>query len=382
MHPYRKRLAKNPVFKTLSSVKITVACLGLLFILTFWGTIDQVQNGLYLSQARFFNSWAFTFWGFVPFPGARLVLWVMFINLSSVAAIRLVYRWDKLGITVIHAGLMLFFVAAFVTFHSVEEANITLMEGEATNTASAYHNWELAVWTQEDGRNQVVAFDSDHLQKGDKLSFERYGMTANVLAYYRNCEAYGAEGEHDHDTVLNDSGIKTLKPVGLSKEPEKNIPGVIIKLEGTDQGTQNILLFGREADPYQFIKDGRTHYVKLRLKRFEIPFIIRLKDFTMERHPNTDIARSYESLVEVISRKVPREVLISMNEPLRHKDYTMYQASYSVDQMGREHSTLAVVRNQGRWLPYIATFITFAGLLIHCFLMAFPIKSKRRRAAK
>ena len=38
----------------LGSVRITVACLFLLFILTFWGTIAQVQQGLYAAQDRFF----------------------------------------------------------------------------------------------------------------------------------------------------------------------------------------------------------------------------------------------------------------------------------------------------------------------------------------
>jgi len=101
MHPLRKKLNNNLVIRFLSSVKITVVCLSLLFILTLWGTIDQVNNGLYLSQERFFNSLIFTFWGFIPFPGARLVLWVLFINLVCVSLVRLVYQWSKVGIIII-----------------------------------------------------------------------------------------------------------------------------------------------------------------------------------------------------------------------------------------------------------------------------------------
>ena len=44
--------------------------------------------------------------------------------------------------------------------------------------------------------------------------------------------------------------------------------------------------------------------------------------------------------------------------------------------MGNEASTLAVVKNGGWILPYIATFVTFAGLTIHFIMMAFTSKRK------
>lgn len=382
MHPIRKRFNKNSIIKALSSIKITVACLSLLFILTLWGTIDQVSNGLYLSQARFFNSWAFTFWGFVPFPGARLVLWVFFINLTCVALTRLVYRWSKAGIIITHFGLLLFFVASFVMFHGVEESSITLAEGEGTNVSSAYHNWELSLWTQDGNKKQVVAFDADYLQRGQKLDFEKYGISATVKSFHRNCDAYGDPEPDQKGVIYNSSGIQSLKATPLDKEPGRNFPGGIFQLQGADQSDLSILLYGAEQEPFPIVKDGKTYYIMLRKKRFPVPFILRLKDFMMEHHPNTTMARSYKSLVEVLARGVSREVLISMNEPLRHKSYTLYQASYSIDRSGKEYSTLAVVRNSGRLLPYIATFVTCVGLTIHLLMMAFGPKMRARRKKK
>ncbi len=382
MHPFRKKLNKNPIINFLSSVKITVVCLSLLFILTLWGTIDQVNNGLYLSQERFFNSWMFTFWGILPFPGARLVLWILFINLVSVSLVRLVYQWSKAGIIIIHCGLLLFFVAAFVTFHCVEESNVTLMEGEESNVSSAYHNWELSLWTQQGDKRQVIAFDADHLRRGQELNFQKHGFKAIVQSYCRNCEAYGNSEGEAKNAVLNLSGIQSFKSISLNKQPQKNIPGIIFQLQGADQGDLNILLFGGESKPYPIVREGKTYYMKLRLKRFSMPFILRLKDFMMEKHPNTEIARSYKSLVEVESGGVSREVLISMNEPMRYKNFTLYQASYAIDQFGRELSTLAVVKNSGRLLPYIATFATFAGLVLHLVMMAFPKSRKARKKTK
>jgi hypothetical protein len=378
MHPIRKQLNHNLIIKALSSVKITVACLVLLFILTLWGTIDQVYNGLYLAQARFFNSWVFTFWGFVPFPGAHLVMWVLFINLTCVSMVRFVYSWSKIGITIIHVGLLLFFVAAFVTLHGVKESNITLVEGEASNVSSAYHHWELSVWTEKGHQKQVAAFDADHLKPGQKFDFEKFGLSTTVKSYYPNCDAYGASPEQA-GVLLNGSGIGLLKPTPYDKELEKNSPGGIFHLQGADRGDIDILLYGGEHEPLLIDKGEETYHVMLRRKRFTLPFILRLKDFMMERHPNTDIARSYQSLVEVFTNGVPREALISMNKPLRYKDFTLYQASYSIDDFGREHSTLAVVRNSGRLLPYIATFVTFAGLAIHLLMMVFAPGIKQRK---
>lgn len=379
MRPFRKKLNRNPVIKTLSSVRITVVCLVLLFILTLWGTVDQVQSGLYLAQARFFNSWVFTFWGFVPFPGARLVLWTLFINLVCAALVRLAYRRSNAGIIITHFGILLFFVAAFVTFHGVEESYITLMEGAGSNVSTAYHVWELSVWTQDDDKKQVVAFDANRFRPGQRLDFGKYGFSVAVKSYYPNCEAYRPSAAGHTSALLNSSGIESLKPAPLHKDPEKNLPGGIFQLEGADQDGLNILLYGGETKPLTITRGGKTYHMMLRLKRLPLPFTLRLKDFMMERHPGTDIARSYKSLVEVLTRGASREALISMNKPLRYKNFTLYQSSYAVDRSGRESSTLAVVRNPGRLLPYIATFVTFAGLAAHLLMMAFRFKIKTRR---
>ena len=387
MATFRKPLQRNPVIKSCASLKITLTCLILLFILTFWGTVDQVYNGLYLTQERFFNSFFFLVGGFIPFPGAQLVLWVMFINLVCVALTRFVYNRDHIGITIIHGGLLLFFVAAFVTLHCVEESHLTLMEGEAANVSSAYHDWEIAAWKESGREKGVIAYDAAGLRAGQQLSFppegslsEEYGLTLTVGHCYPNSEAYF--GTQASSAVLSASGVGTLKPVPLDKAPEKNFPGCILTVEGIAP----VILYGAEDKPLKIAKDGREYFLQLRRKNFPLPFLLRLKDFTVEWHPNTEVASSYKSLVEIIPPPAGslsagggslREVLISMNKPLRYKNFTLYQASYSIDKFGRETSTLAVVKNTGRLLPYVATFMTFAGLALHFLLMAFKAKSGR-----
>ena len=62
-----------------SSMRLTVVCLALALVLVFWGTLAQVELGLYKAQNEFFRSF-FIFWqpagaGWrIPiFPGGYLV---------------------------------------------------------------------------------------------------------------------------------------------------------------------------------------------------------------------------------------------------------------------------------------------------------------------
>jgi len=243
------------MIKALSSLRITVACLFLLFILTFWGTIAQVQQGLFAAQERFFNSFFFLAAGFIPFPGAQLVLWVLFVNLicSLILTFKKYTQWANVGLLIIHLGLILYFIAAFMIFHFAQESNVRLAEGEETNVSFA-------------------------------------------------------------------------------------------------------------TQPF--------------LKEIPLPFTIKLDHFKAEFHPGTDVAKSFESLVTITTGSLKRQVRIYMNNPLRYKDYTVYQASYDTDSSGKQHSTLAVVKNFARAMPYMACFTVFFGLALHFFIQAFMAKAK------
>ena len=363
------------LIQRLSSIKITVVCLFLLFILTFWGTVAQVGQGLYYSQERFFNSLIFWVWGWLPFPGARLVLWVLFINLLCVTATR--FRHYKpsthLGILIIHFGLLLYFVAAFATFYGVKETQLTLMEGSGANTSWAYHDWELSVWTQDGEKRQVVGIDTKKFAPGGILTLNEFGLTVLVKDFYSNSHAYKTQDEMTNQ-VKNDSGIQAIKEAPRQIEPEKNFPGGIFKVKQQKTDFGDVLLFGGESTPTQIEAGSKKYFFQLRRKRLPLPFVLKLKDFKMELHPNTQIARSYQSLVEIQNNDVSREVLISMNKPLRYKDFTFYQASYAIDGLGRELSTLAVVKNSMRILPYIASLLTFAGMALHFISRAFQSK--------
>jgi hypothetical protein len=94
-------------------------------------------------------------------------------------------------------------------------------------------------------------------------------------------------------------------------------------------------------------------------------------------YPGSDIAKSYESQVILKTRSFSRKVLISMNKPLRHENFTIFQSSYFIAKDGTESSIFAVVKNSGRMFPYISSLIILLGLLIH--FLAMLVEKKRKK---
>lgn len=89
---------------------------------------------------------------------------------------------------------------------------------------------------------------------------------------------------------------------------------------------------------------------------------LKLKDFRVGNYQGTERAASYESQVEVPGRG---EITISMNEPLKHKGFTFYQASFEKDERGRPvTSILSVNYDPGRWLKYLGSFLIVLGTIL------------------
>jgi len=376
MSEWRKHIAQIDIIQRCASIKITVSCLSALFLLVFFGTIAQIDQGLYLAQARYFHSWYFLILGFLPFPGAKCVLTILFINLVCVSLIRFVYKWSHIGIILIHVGLLTYFISAYVTYKIVQETNVTLLEGEETNVSLAYHDWELSIWEpNETNSKNVLAYDTKGLVSGDILTFPDLDFSLFVKEYYSNASAFMSPEQDRKEIHINASGIQSFSDKGFQKEPEKNMPGIIFNVKD-EMDHIDVLLYGGENRPTIVTIHDKPYAFALRRKRHPLLILIKLDDFEMEKHPGTEIARSYKSHVRVMHEGLERRVLIYMNHPLRLNHYTFYQASYSIDQLGRQRSTLAVVKNKGWLMPYISATVTFLGLIVHFLTKAFSKKNR------
>jgi hypothetical protein len=106
-------------------------------------------------------------------------------------------------------------------------------------------------------------------------------------------------------------------------------------------------------------------------RRIDLKFDIFLKKFEVGRYHGTNRAASYQSLVETPEGE---EVLISMNEPLKYKGLTFYQASFEEGpDLQPKSSILSVNYDPGRWVKYL-------GSLIICLGIVWLFYQKRRSA--
>jgi ABC-type transport system involved in cytochrome c biogenesis permease subunit len=373
-----KQLKQSPVVRFLASPKLTVICLLALIILTIWGTIYQADHGLFQAKKRFFQSWFLLLNGILPFPGTVLVFWVMFINLLFSLLFRIGFKLANIGNILTHLGVLIMLVGGFFTFQYAFESNLTLRENEGSNFSKAYHQWELSLWKVRNNTKEISALDTDDLSQGEELAIEE--LEIRVKEYYTNCQAKLADRMESKQALINSSGIGILKNVEEQNEPARNVAGIVfaIKHKG-EKDYRNILLYGRDPKPTSLTLGNETYHFKLQRKRYLLPFYIKLIDFKKILYPGSDIVKSYESHVEIQTNGLSREVVISMNKPLRYKDYSIFQSSYYIGQDGRENSTFSVVKNWGRLFPYISSILIFIGLAIHFLVMVFKRKTTPKR---
>lgn len=357
--------------KYLSSFKLTLFVLVSLMFLVFFGTLYQAEHGLYLAQKKFFDSLIIVD-GFLILPGAVLIMCIAFINLSAFLCFKFKYSWAKSGIFIIHLGLMSLLLGGFYTLYFSKESLISLREGEQSNFSTDYYKWQLRVIKEstKNGAKSIneilIPFDLDskNINPESIKALKKALPQLNLEKYYPNGRVF--------ETPFAGTIPKELE---LNKEFEQNTPLFIFSDSETqekvylDNFDYRVLTYEKRVG-----EEKKTETIQISLDRVssELPVIIRLEDVRRELHPNTQVAKAYASTISVLeegSNKF-RKVEISMNKPFRYKDYTFYQASYGVDTDGVEFSSLAVVKNAGRLVPYISSLLTVLGLAIH-FLMHF-----------
>ncbi|MBA65714.1 MAG: hypothetical protein CMG55_07940 [Candidatus Marinimicrobia bacterium] len=363
--------------KIIMSPKIFSYTLIWLIVLVFFGTIAQKNIGLYASQMKYFSSFFFLFLGFIPLPGGRLILLFMTINLFSSLFKRNLWQLKKFGIIIVHLGGLLLLLGGGLTAYFSSEGNMIIAEGETSNYVDDYHDMEL-VFVNNTFKDSIeyTVVDEPLLKEGNRFNLFENGPEIYILSNIKNVRI-------ENRISPADSIYKGLleKFVLLPKKPEpentQNRPALIYKIQGTSNGLDGIygLFLGQGLNDYFQLKEQDFHS-EYRRKRTYVPFEIELIDFEKIMHPGTNVAKSFSSEVNLIEDGIPRRTLIKMNEPLRHKGYTFFQASF-IENLDKETTVLATVKNYGRLFPYISSIIMSVGLLIH-LLISLPKMIKKK----
>lgn len=111
-------------------------------------------------------------------------------------------------------------------------------------------------------------------------------------------------------------------------------------------------------------------------RRIDIGFPIQLKSFAVDRYQGTMRAAAYKSVVEV-PELGERE--ISMNEPMKHKGLTVYQASFQEENGHPVASIFSVNADPGRMWKYMGSLILSVGVVLLMWFKHLDFKIAKKK---
>ena len=372
--------------KVFTSLKLTVVCLTLAMLLVFFGTLAQVDLGLYKAQNEFFRSFLIYWgpkgadWKIPVFPGGYLIGGLLLINLIAAHYSRFGFRKDKFGIIITHLGLILLLMGQLATDMLSTESSLHLRNGETKNYSESDRLTELAVIGKVDPRtDQVVAIPDSRLAGGSVIRTPELPFAVRVKHFYRNSllvaqptagfEKSGATQGAGPDVWIREEPRTT-------KMDERDTPSALVELVADGKSLGSWLVSTRLAAPQTVRFNGRAYDLILRLRRYYIPFNLQLLEFKHDIYAGTDIPKNFSSQVRVLNPATgeDREVKIKMNTPLRYGGLTFYQASFDQDDRG---SILEVVRNPSWVTPYLACLLVGVGLGVQFLSHLVPFVKRR-----
>jgi hypothetical protein len=420
-----RTLAKGLV-QFFTSLRLTVTLLAFAIVIVFIGTLAQVDEGLYNAQARYFHQWLI--FGVavdgrnVPLllPGGYLIGTLLVINLVASHIYRFQLSTKKIGIQIIHAGVILLLVGQLATDMLAHESQMHFFENQTRAYSESWHNNELAFTSDSGNGEEVVAIPERLLTSGSEITNKSLPFTVHIDSYWTNSEPSFRAPMMKNGAPLTPNGIANhfdFYPVAETKDPDaKNVPTALISIIGPQGSLGQWVVSGWSADdqmvdvvrenyaqqvgpqmaenvakqltePQSISVNGTTYTFALRPERVYLPFSIELLKATHTVYEGTEIPKDFRSRIRLRNDKTKedREVEISMNHPLRYDGLTFYQyqmdAGQAAQQAGRPPSSVLQVVHNPSWLtPYIGCGMVAVGLTTQFLshLIVFLTKRKRK----
>ena len=338
---------------------------------------EQVEHGLYAVQKKYFDSLFLVhrLFGRIPIllPGVYLLMALLFVNLTVGGIIRARKRWRFPGMLIAHSGILVLLIGGFVGHHYSVSGSLQLYEGQVRNEFASYHDWVIEVRKYDAQGGATIYTVPSHAMKvmhpGDvrKFTHEALPFDVTVAGYSMNSLPTPAGGNPAYVAV---DGFY-LQSRGKDPEVERNAAGAYVTLSEKQGGaTHEVIVWGYEVAPFVTTIQDETWSVGMTRQKWQLPFKILLDDFTVEMHPNTGMAKVFLSDVTKIEGHSQEKVKITMNEPFRHKGYTLFQSTWGPDGAPPGtplYSGFSVVNNPTDHWPLYSCIIVAVGLLIHFF---------------
>lgn len=186
------------------------------------------------------------------------------------------------------------------------------------------------------GKDHKTAFKKGVLREGDVVTTGWMGLELRNLRYL--------------EKAVQKYDVETLKYPTPSSSPALRV---------RYNGQESYLVLN---DHIKVFTEDWVYLVSYQNKRLPLGFEISLLDFKKTDYPGTKRAMAYESEVQYDDGQ---RSLISMNEPLKHQGYYLYQASFEQSPSGQVMaSILSVNQDPGRRWKYMGSLVMCLGVVL------------------
>jgi hypothetical protein len=381
----------------LASIRLTLTLLSLSMILIFVATLEQVRIGIRGALAEYFESmfgvWYYPiqFWGGnylndipIPIPGGYLLGGLLILNLTAAYITRFQWTGKKMGIQLIHLGIILLLVGQLATQAIQEESRMQINKGESSDYIERFHGVELAFSDVTNPKTQrVVTIPQQILEEGGtirtpelpfKIQIKHFGVNCDFTVTPNGSERKGISKEITRGVGISANLSITDKEEDFSSEG-LNFGYLIFELF---DGSESLGTWLSLAHPggnhwwkesprlsdlaFQPVRHkGKLWGLTLRSEREYLPYSIELLDIENEFYQGTEIPFNFESdIVLNMEGNKSRRALVYMNTPLRHGGKTFYQYQMNA---AANYTVFQVIRNPSWLVPYIACVLVSIGLL-------------------
>jgi hypothetical protein len=373
------RSVPGKVLDVLSGFGLATITMLLLGLLTWFATLEQIDNGLYPTLMKYFD-WRSVFllpeingkMVPLPLPGGYWVCVVLLVNLTLGGIIRIRKGWRHYGNLIAHFGIIFMLAGGGVAHHFSERGNMAVGEGESSDAAEDYFEYVVEVTEIKDGKPGTVHVirgkDIEDLEGAKARVFRLPDMPFDLelTGFLKNTVPVSAsERAPDRQQFIADGYFLMEKPkLAKAEEAERFTAGAyarILKRDGTK--SDPFILAGASFHPFSYRIDDRVFTVDMRKRLWPMPFTLKLDKFTAGFHPGTMRPAKFVSNVTRIENGGEAKVTIQMNEPMRYEGLTFFQASYGPPGAGpgdKMYSVFEIVRNPAdKWPEYSLWIVSF-----------------------
>jgi len=368
------------IFDVLSGFGLATITLLLLGLLTWFATLEQIDNGLYPTLNKYFH-WKSIFllpeikgkMVPLPLPGGYWVGALLLVNLILGGVIRIRKGWSHVGNLISHFGIILMLIGGGVAHHFSERGNMAVGEGESSNAAEDYFEYVVEVSEIKDGEAESVTVirgnQINDLKDGRTRIFQlpEFPFDLEIGGYLINCQPVSVyERAPDRQQLQADGYYLMEKPEEVTAE--SNTAGCYVRVVERDgKKSPPAIVAGASFHPFSVRLDDRVFTVDMRKRLWPMPFTVQLDKFTADFHPGTARPAKFVSEITRIEKGSEANVTIQMNEPMRYEGLTFFQASYGPPGAGpgeKMYSVFEIVHNPADRWPEYSLYIVSLGMLI------------------